>query len=93
MGGISETAFELAAQVAKQTCPVSLALSGNVQIHSHTRLEAPRERTEHRRLGCGAMRGRPRPRTGARTGEATEAIRSLKRDALAVITHEGLQAW
>jgi hypothetical protein len=37
-------------------------------------------------------RHRPRQRTRATTRGATEAIRPLKRDALAVITHEGLQA-
>ena len=38
--GIDEAAFERAAHVAEESCPVSRALAGNVEIRSHTRLEA-----------------------------------------------------
>jgi osmotically inducible protein OsmC len=41
--GIDQAAFERAAQEAEQSCPVSRALAGSVEIRSHSRLEAPRE--------------------------------------------------
>jgi lipoyl-dependent peroxiredoxin len=36
--GLDETAFEKAAQVAEQTCPVSNALRNNVEIRVHAQL-------------------------------------------------------
>jgi len=44
--GIDKAAFERAAQEAEQTCPVSRALAGSVEIRTHTYLEAPREPLE-----------------------------------------------
>ena len=46
VAGIDDEAFERAAQEAEQTCPVSRALAGRVDIRSHTRLEAPSEPVE-----------------------------------------------
>ncbi len=39
VGGIDEAAFERATQEAEQSCPVSRALAGSVEIRSHSRLE------------------------------------------------------
>jgi osmotically inducible protein OsmC len=39
VAGIDEAAFERAAHVAEESCPVSRALPGNVEIRSHTRLK------------------------------------------------------
>jgi osmotically inducible protein OsmC len=41
--GIDEAAFERAAREAEQTCPVSRALAGNVEIRLHTRLEESKQ--------------------------------------------------
>jgi lipoyl-dependent peroxiredoxin len=38
VAGLDETAFEKAAQVAEQTCPVSNALRNNVEIRVHAQL-------------------------------------------------------
>ena len=46
VAGIEQAALERAAQEAEQTCPVSRALAGRVEIRSHTRLEAPSELVE-----------------------------------------------
>ena len=43
VSGIDQTAFERAAQEAEQTCPVSRALAGSVEIRTHSLLEAPSE--------------------------------------------------
>ena len=45
VAGIDQAAFELA-QEAEQTCPVSRALAGSVEIRTHTLLEAPSEPLE-----------------------------------------------
>jgi lipoyl-dependent peroxiredoxin len=39
VAGIDEATFEHAAQQAEQSCPVSRALAGSVEIRSHSRLE------------------------------------------------------
>jgi osmotically inducible protein OsmC len=39
VAGIDEVAFERAAHEAEQSCPVSRALAGSVDIHSRSRLE------------------------------------------------------
>lgn len=39
VAGIDEAAFARATQEAEQTCPVSRALAGSVEIRSHSRLE------------------------------------------------------
>ena len=44
--GIDQAAFERAAREAEQTCPVSRALAGSVEIRTHTLLEAPSEPLE-----------------------------------------------
>ena len=46
VAGIDQAAFEQAAQEAEQTCPVSRALAGSVEIRTHTHLEAPSEPLE-----------------------------------------------
>jgi lipoyl-dependent peroxiredoxin len=46
VAGIHQAAFEQAAQEAEQTCPVSRALAGSVEIRTHTHLEAPSEPIE-----------------------------------------------
>jgi osmotically inducible protein OsmC len=46
VAGIDQAAFERAAQEAEQTCPVSRALAGSVEIRAHTHLEAPSEPLE-----------------------------------------------
>jgi osmotically inducible protein OsmC len=43
VAGMDQAAFERAAQEAGQTCPVSRALAGSVEIRTHTHLEAPSE--------------------------------------------------
>jgi lipoyl-dependent peroxiredoxin len=43
VAGIDQAAFERAAREAEQTCPVSRALAGSVEIRTHTHLEAPSE--------------------------------------------------
>jgi osmotically inducible protein OsmC len=43
VSGIDQAAFERAAQEAEQTCPVSRALAGSVEIRTHSLLEAPSE--------------------------------------------------
>ena len=45
VAGIDQAAFERA-QEAEQTCPVSRALAGSVEIRTHTLLEAPSESLE-----------------------------------------------
>ena len=37
--GIDQTAFQRAAEEAELSCPVSRALTGSVDVHSHSRLE------------------------------------------------------
>jgi osmotically inducible protein OsmC len=52
VAGIDQAALERAAEEAEQTCPVSRALAGSVEICSHIRLEAPSEALETaRRFG------------------------------------------
>jgi osmotically inducible protein OsmC len=46
VAGMDQAAFERAAQEAGQTCPVSRALAGSVEIRTHTHLEAPSEPIE-----------------------------------------------
>ena len=46
VAGIDQAALERAAEEAEQTCPVSRALAGSVEIYSHIRLEAPSEPLE-----------------------------------------------
>jgi osmotically inducible protein OsmC len=46
VAGIDHAAFERAAHEAEQTCPVSRALAGRVEIRTHTHLEAPSEPLE-----------------------------------------------
>ena len=46
VAGIDQAAFERAAHEAEQTCPVSRALAGSVEIRTHTHLEAPSEPLE-----------------------------------------------
>jgi lipoyl-dependent peroxiredoxin len=46
VAGIDPAAFEQAAQEAEQTCPVSRALAGSVEIRTHSHLEAPSEPLE-----------------------------------------------
>jgi osmotically inducible protein OsmC len=46
VAGIDQAAFERAAQEAEQTCPVSRALAGSVEIRTHTHLQAPSEPLE-----------------------------------------------
>jgi osmotically inducible protein OsmC len=39
VAGVDEAAFERAVEEAEQSCPVSRALAGSVEIRSHGRLE------------------------------------------------------
>ena len=46
VAGIDQAAFERAAHEAEQTCPVSRALAGSVEIRTHVCLETPSEPLE-----------------------------------------------